>query len=530
MKTKENENAQGMDACPVCGEKNSVYLFILRGEKISHCPGCGLVTSKSLQIPGSTHVFQATDERELNFQSAPAESETEIEANYHYAEILKRNGLAAGSKVLLCTEPEHAFLEIGRQNGWQIIQPTNPDLADLSVQKEFFDAVVIPYFLEKQLDPVAFLSKIHAFLKPNALVLITVPSLESASAQFFKNAWTEWRPENHLYFDHTTIQLLLWKMGFSSVHISKDKRIYTLDHINERAKAFPRSWITKLIQIFYALTPIFLRKTHLRLPTSGIIVTARRAEIHEPQTCSFILPAYNEQATFKVLMEVLLAKQMPFGLQKEIVIVESNSQDGTRQQVMEYQNHPDVKIILQEKAFGKGNAVREGFKHASGDILLIQDADLEYDLNDIDLLLEPIAYYQIPFVLGARHGGRVKMRQFNNQQGLSTLLNFGHVFFTALLNLLYGQRLKDPFTMYKVFRRDCLDGLKFECNRFDFDHELVAKFARKGYSALEIPINYRSRSFKEGKKIRVFRDPFTWIWALIKFRFVNIYQNDEKNG
>jgi glycosyltransferase involved in cell wall biosynthesis len=225
-------------------------------------------------------------------------------------------------------------------------------------------------------------------------------------------------------------------------------------------------------------------------------------------------------------MDTLLAKKLPGGMRKEIIIVESNSKDGTREQVLKYQDLPDVKVILQDQPRGKGNAVRAGFEQASGDICLIQDADLEYDLNDLDILLEPIMRYRSPFVLGSRHGGQWKMRQFNEEQGLSTFFNFGHLLFTGLLNLMYGQHLKDPFTMYKVFRRDCLHGLLFEANRFDFDFELVIKLVRKGYKPLEIPINYRSRSFKEGKKVQIFRDPLTWIWALVKYRFAEIYKQD----
>jgi hypothetical protein len=98
-------------------------------------------------------------------------------------------------------------------------------------------------------------------------------------------------------------------------------------------------------------------------------------------------------------------------------------------------------------------------------------------------------------------------------------MNLGHVLFTALFNVTYGTRLRDPFTMFKVFRRDCLSGLTFEANRFDFDWELVGKLVRAGYRPLEIPVNYRSRSFTEGKKVSLLRDPLTWIRACFKFRF-----------
>ncbi len=150
---------------------------------------------------------------------------------------------------------------------------------------------------------------------------------------------------------------------------------------------------------------------------------------------------------------------------------------------------------------------------------MIQDADLEYDIEDYDALLEPLRQGRAAFVLGARHGGSAwKMRQFNDQPLIAALLNLAHWFFTASINVCFGARLRDPFTMYKVFRRDCLYGLTFECNRFDFDWEIVIKFLRKGYKPLEIPVNYRSRSFSEGKKVSIVRDPLTWLRVLIKLR------------
>jgi len=238
-----------------------------------------------------------------------------------------------------------------------------------------------------------------------------------------------------------------------------------------------------------------------------------------PLTLSVIVAVFNERATVQAALDALLAKDIP-GFVIEVVIVESHSTDGTHEIVLGYRNHPRVKLVLEDRPQGKGHAVRAGFVQATGDILLIQDADLEYSLDDYEILLAPIVAGRAKFVLGSRHGGTGwKIRQFSDQPVQAFLLNAAHWAFTLLINASLGIWLKDPFTMYKIFRRECLDGLTFSCNRFDFDWELLIKLVRKGYKPVEIPVNYRSRSFKEGKKIRMFRDPMTWIWAWAKARF-----------
>ncbi|HEX2851861.1 MAG TPA: glycosyltransferase family 2 protein [Opitutaceae bacterium] len=241
-----------------------------------------------------------------------------------------------------------------------------------------------------------------------------------------------------------------------------------------------------------------------------------------PCTLSVVVPVFNELATARVALDALLAKRIP-DVEIQIVIVESNSTDGSRDVVLSYEDHPRVKVILEERPRGKGHAVRAGFAAATGDIMLIQDADLEYDLNDYEVLLAPIIAGRQAFVLGSRHGeGGWAIRKFDDQPLHALVLNLAHWSFTLLLNVALGIWLRDPFTMYKVFRRDCLAGLTFDSNRFDFDWELLMKLVRKGYRPIEIPISYTSRSFKEGKKVSMIRDPLTWLWAVVKYRFVKL--------
>jgi glycosyltransferase involved in cell wall biosynthesis len=233
---------------------------------------------------------------------------------------------------------------------------------------------------------------------------------------------------------------------------------------------------------------------------------------------SVIVPAFNECATARAALDAITTKRIA-GWDIEVIIVESNSTDGTRDIVLGYGALPHVKIFLEERPRGKGHAVRNGLGHATGDVLLIQDADLEYDIADYEKLLAPLQAGTHTFVLGSRHGDSLFIRKMDEQVLHALLLNAGHWFFTALVDVSLGLTLRDPFTMYKVFRRECLDGLTFEANRFDFDWELLIKLVRKGHRPVEIPIKYTSRSFKEGKKVSMFRDPPNWLWAWAKYRF-----------
>ena len=403
---------------------------------------------------------------------AAADAQTSCDAMPRYLEALKSRGVQSGQLLRVSgagpRADTEAFLCHARASGFQV------RLLDLSgtagpQQPAACDAAVMLYQLQAHPAPGDLLEQVHRALRPGAPLLLTVPCA---------NSWTvsESRPENLWYFEETSLQLLLLRHGFCDVMVRR-----------------------------------------LRRPISGMLAVAARAEKPARPKYTVIIAAFNESKTFPILMEALLKKEIP-GVDRQIIIVESNSTDGTRELAKRYENHPEVQLVLQDRPLGKGNAIREGFRHATGDIVLIQDADLEYDLNDYDSLLAPILAHRALFVLGTRHAGDWKMRKFTAQKIAATALNSGHVFFTGLMNTLFRQNMTDPFTMFKVFHRDCLYGLHFQCNRFDFDHELVIKLIRKGYVPLEIPVNYASRSFREGKKIRVFRDPISWLWVNLKLR------------
>lgn len=233
------------------------------------------------------------------------------------------------------------------------------------------------------------------------------------------------------------------------------------------------------------------------------------------------MAAYNEAATVATAIERVLAVDIP-DVAVELVIVESNSSDGTRSIVSGYAADDRVRLALQDAPRGKGAAIREGFQHATGGIILIQDADLEYSVDDYQALIAPIRRGDVDFTLGCRHVPGQPVRVMAESRNIAPVMNAAHWAFTWFFNVTYGTRLRDPFTMYKVFRRECIEGVEFVADRFDFDFELAGKLVRLGYEPLEIPVAYSARSFQRGKKVRFFRDPPTWVIACLRFRFSSL--------
>jgi glycosyltransferase involved in cell wall biosynthesis len=233
------------------------------------------------------------------------------------------------------------------------------------------------------------------------------------------------------------------------------------------------------------------------------------------------MAVYNEAETVSTAIENVLGVNIS-GVEVELVVVESNSSDGTRAIVSRYADDPRVRLVLQDRASGKGAAVREGFTRATGDIILIQDADLEYSVDDYAKLIVPIMRGDVDFTLGCRHVPGRSVRVMEKAPIVAPVMNTAHWVFTWLFNVTYRTRLRDPFTMYKVFRRECIESVEFVSDRFDFDWELAGKLVRLGYRPVEIPVEYRARTFHGGKKVRFFRDPPTWIAACLRFRFCSL--------
>jgi 2-polyprenyl-3-methyl-5-hydroxy-6-metoxy-1,4-benzoquinol methylase len=541
--------------CPLCLHEHFTYQFTQAGLPIVRCDGCSLLmrnpqpSDAELEtIYGEGYFFgTSTNAGEDRYEEEFARLKQATAAGYldrveHYLgwDADARRGrrlldLGSGLGDLLAEAMAREYDVAGIEYSGSSVARANARLGASVVRQGTIetagpaegscDVCVLSDVIEHTRDPMRVLDHVWRVLKPGGAIFVATPSLDSWSARLLRERWMEFKAEHLFFFDSATLESALVRAGFEHVRVVRGRKTLSPDYVLQHFQRFPVPVLSPLGRATGAMLPRALRRRRLQVVASGIDAVARRAAAvpidQRRGRVSVVMPVFNEKQTFAEVIDRLLRKQVD-DLDLEIVVVESSSTDGTRDDVRLLEHHPRVKVIWQDRPRGKGNAVRAGLSHVTGDFVLIQDADLEYDLDDYEMLLEPLRTFRRAFVLGVRHGrdGHTwKVRHFTDQVLLGQWMNLGHLLFTALFNVVYGQRLRDPFTMFKVFRRECLSGLGLECNAFDFDWELAGKLVRCGYDPLEIPVNYRSRSFAEGKKVTMIRDPLTWLRACFKYRF-----------
>ena len=406
--------------CPVCASRRLHYAFSKSSGRLVRCTDCRLLF--------------------VNPQSAgalprdwPAPDEALIEKIQGCFTQLDRYCGSKPGKMLLFGSESEIFAAEAKRWGYTVTYSSSLDEAPC----EAFDVCLLWYALARQSDPSALLADARRVLKPDGCLAIVTPSIASLPARVLRQEWPPFAAQQNYYFDSKTIQTSLFLGGFNSVIVQPASHRMTVEALAEYSRKAPNDLRWAALRMALRLAPDKQKK--LTVPGSDMIVFSR-LPLRDRRVLSIVAPAYNEAATFRDLMDSVLAKTIP-GIDIEVIIVESNSRMAPGEIAKSYAGHLRVKVVLENRPKGKGHAVRTGLRQATGDFVLIQDADLEYDLEDYNALLEPLIAGREAFVLGSRHGGSEwwKMRQFAGQAGVSSFINFGHRIFTTLVNVLFDR-------------------------------------------------------------------------------------------
>jgi hypothetical protein len=495
-------------SCPLCGTIHAAYYFSSTRFKVYRCGGCGLTfANRPVASP-------ADENAAIN---KPKRTEEE-----HKTLLAQLPDNIRSGEVLLLADRDDSIVPLLEQTGIKVqLVGDNDELRAIPAATRF-TAVIVSDAIMRVDDPCRALKSIRAFVEMGTPIIFSLPLVDGDQARLMGRNWHEWQAANRWYMTREILHLMLLSTGFEKVWFEAERRSYSLDVLADRLMQRDElSLWQRGLMAAHRVFPEMLRGLKIPLPAGTTVISAVAAAERADCTVSIIVPVYNEGATVRELLDSLLALRLE-GVRKQVIIVESNSTDGSRQIVQSYAGREGVQIILQPGPRGKGFAVREGLAAATGDIIMIQDADLEYDLDDYEGLLAPVIAWQSIFVLGSRHLFGWKMRKFTDAPLMAVILNLGHQFFRMLVNGALRTQMTDPFTMYKVFRRDALFGIELLSSRFDLDIELVMKLVRKGYLPLEIPVNYASRSFAEGKKVSFTRDGLTWVGTITQYRLRSI--------
>jgi Zn ribbon nucleic-acid-binding protein len=511
--------------CPACQADSPQYLCHRNGVRFVRCANCGMVyvnpararPINDLDIEGSRPFTNARD-RQLTLEDFRQLLE-------HLASDYQRITGGPLERTVLLGRYLRDFrgLPQARRIGLELAEPSDEAFCRFAESSDIGWALpllerspqllLLHELLEECSDPAAVLGKLVAAVPASTLLVVTYTNADSLPARIMRLYWPPFFDHKTAFFSTGNLTALMARFGrvLKTQYALPVTR--TTDYVMERI--VPRSAVARVLRA----TPL----ADLALPVRAgnrVAVFGRRAsgDAGSREKLSIVLPVFNEARYAARVIDAVLAK--PLKIDKELIIVESNSTDGTRDIIRKYEDRPGVRILYEDAPRGKGHAVRAGLAHVTGTIILIQDADFEYDIDDYDALLEPILQHKATFVLGSRSLGLDdwKVRKYDTTPIRGLALNFAQVVFAKTYDVLYQQRVTDVNTMFKVFRAECLDGLNLESDGFALDIELACKLARNGNSPMEIPVNYVARGFDEGKKIRFWRDAWPSYKAFFKYR------------
>jgi Glycosyl transferase family 2 len=512
--------------CPACQADSPRYLFHNTGVRFVRCTACGMVYVNPargsggvnyLDIEGARPFTNGRDRklvledfaRLLDQVAADCERITgkplvrtlllgRFLRDFRGSAQARRTGLV----VAEVGDDEFERLSTAADIGW-----SRPLLAAAP------QVVVLHELLEACSDAAAVLTDLVAATPASTLFVVTYTNADSLPARVMRRFWPPFFDHKTAFFSTGNLTALMARFGLVMKTQYALPVTHTAQYISERVAR--DTALSRAVAATVRDLPLPIRAGNRVAVFGRGAAGARAAE----EKLSIVLPVYNEARYAARVIDAVLAKELT--IEKEIVIVESNSTDGTRDVVRGYEGRPGVRVVYEDAPRGKGHAVRAGLALVTGTIVLIQDADFEYDIDDYDALLDPILQHKASFVLGSRSLGLDdwKVRKYDTTPVRGLALNFAQVVFAKTYAALYQQRVTDVNTMFKVFRAECLDSLALESDGFDLDIELACKLARNGNSPMEVPVNYVARGFDEGKKIRFWRDAWPSYAALFKYRF-----------
>jgi len=514
--------------CPACEADRPGYLFHRAGVRFVRCTACGAVyvnptREKPFNDLDIERIQTFADPRDRALMSADFDrllQRVEEDHRRIYGAPLHRT-LLLGRYL-----PEFAQVPSAERLGLEVATFDDARFARLALDSDMEWAaphlarapqvVILAELLESLAAPHAVLSRLVSALPAETLFVVTYTNADSLPARMMRRYWSQLFDHKAAFLSTGNLTALAARSGLvlkTQYPLPVTRTVRYAGDI--AARILDRPALSAVLRA----TPLADVGLPVRAGNRVAVFGRRAGKASAREKLSIVLPVYNEARTVGEVIDAVLAK--PLKIDRELIIVESNSTDGTRAIVEGYRGRPGVQVVLEDRPQGKGHAVRAGLAHVTGTIVLIQDADFEYDIDDYDALLEPLLQHEASFVLGSRSLGLDdwKVRKYDATPVRGLILNFGQVMFARTYSLLYQQRVTDVNTMFKVFRAECLEGLDLRSNGFELDIELACKLARNGHSPMEVPVNYVARGFAEGKKIRFWRDAVPSYASLFWHRF-----------
>ena len=515
---RSRERGEFID-CPICRARDEEYLFHDGSGRHVQCRRCGFVFVNPIPTEApSAQTLSADLLTRLPVKRVLYVAEVRELIERSAARFQQARGRQLGRVVLLgaltaevtaaCDSGELPAEALALSDSQTASLLWHGDAECIRERLVEVDLLVLLELLDHSLRPDRALEGIVRAATEGAWIAIVYRDNTSAAARLLRRWWRGFASGRTSFFSRENVAQLARGAGawprFGFEVWARQTASTALHRFSDRLGQI--GWIRALDNLRF------------KIPV-GRSVTLIEVQHQAREMLSIVVPVFNERRYAKQVLEALVQLELP--IEREIVIVESNSSDGTRDIVRQFEDRPGVKIIYEERPRGKGHAVRQALQAVSGSIVLIQDADFEYDLEDYLPLLRPILTRRAEFVLGSRTLGLGgwKVRRYRQTPVKAWLLNIAQVIFAGTYNLLYRQNTTDIVTMFKVFRRSCLTHFNLTSNGFELDIELACKLAKAGFAPYEVPVNYRARGFEEGKKVRFFRDGYHAYMMLYRCRF-----------